>query len=320
MAKKKASKSVRSKRGKASASDTTGGRSGGYTCSVYPPKELHPKFARSLAKLESELEVPVVLLWQDGKQNNPAGTLNHDVCAGFMEKIDTFPASPVAVLLGSPGGYGDAAYRRARHIQRRCGKYTVVVPYMAKSAATLFALGAEKILMGRFAELGPLDAQIHDFEREESRSALEVVQSVERLNREAMSAMDQQMLFWLRRSGKKIETLLPVVSHFVAEMMAPLFDKVDAVDFTKNARMLKVAQDYAVRLLRNRLGQERAEHIASALTNEYSEHGFVIDADEAARVGLPAEKAKGTVGNILDDLALSFVDQTALGLFGRAEL
>lgn len=277
---------------------------------------LPPAFGKAVSRLEDKLSKPIILLWQ-GRDSQP-NFLSHEVFTMFMHHVNSLPHNePVAILVQSPGGYGDVAFRLARLIQNRCGGYTVYVPRWAKSAATLFALGADEVVLGTFGELGPLDAQIHDFEREEERSALEVVQAVERLNREAMSAMDQQMLFWIRRSGKKIDTLLPVVSHFVAEMMAPMFDKIDAVDYTKNARMLKVAQDYAVRLLRDHGDLDRAERIASALTNEYSEHGFVIDVAEARRIGLRVNPAPNEIADALDGLAYNFSNITALGAFSR---
>lgn len=39
-------------------------------------------------------------------------------------------------------------------------KLRVIVPNVAKSAATLFALGADEILMGHLSELGPIDPQV----------------------------------------------------------------------------------------------------------------------------------------------------------------
>jgi hypothetical protein len=39
-------------------------------------------------------------------------------------------------------------------------KLRVIVPNIAKSAATLFALGADEILMGYLSELGPIDPQV----------------------------------------------------------------------------------------------------------------------------------------------------------------
>ena len=59
-----------------------------------------------------------------------------------------------------------AIYSQPKRIVNICrnysanGRYSVIVPKMAKSAATMIALGAHKILMGPTSELGPIDPQI----------------------------------------------------------------------------------------------------------------------------------------------------------------
>ncbi|MEJ3743046.1 hypothetical protein WEI85_07150 [Actinomycetes bacterium KLBMP 9797] len=68
--------------------------------------------------------------------------------------FDVEATKPLHVLLASPGGDGETAIRMVRSIQARCPELTVVIPDMAKSAATLLCLGADHILMGRRATSG----------------------------------------------------------------------------------------------------------------------------------------------------------------------
>ncbi len=65
------------------------------------------------------------------------------------------------LILDGPGGLGLAA----EQIVNVCrtygsGSFSVIVPKMAKSAATVVCLGAQKIVLGPTAELGPIDPQI----------------------------------------------------------------------------------------------------------------------------------------------------------------
>lgn len=65
------------------------------------------------------------------------------------------------LIVNSPGGFGLAAER----IVKVCRTYSkngfeVLVPHMAKSAATIICFGANKIWMGSTSELGPVDPQI----------------------------------------------------------------------------------------------------------------------------------------------------------------
>jgi serine dehydrogenase proteinase len=65
------------------------------------------------------------------------------------------------LILNSPGGSGLAA-ERIVNICRTYGKgsFSVVVPKMAKSAATMVCFGAKTILMSPTSELGPVDPQV----------------------------------------------------------------------------------------------------------------------------------------------------------------
>lgn len=187
----------------------------------------------------------------------------------------------VGLLIDSPGGDAGAAYRVAMLLRKRCGGFIAIIPRVAKSAATLLSLGADEIALGTDGELGPLDAQFMDPDREDRLSALDEFQALERLHAFVLEAVDSSMILILHRTHKKLDTLLPMILRFVTDMTRPMFENIDIVHYTKMARALKVAEDYAVRLLRARYSLQEAERIARHLVQSYSEHGFVIDAEEA---------------------------------------
>lgn len=66
----------------------------------------------------------------------------------------------LALYLSSCGGDIDAAYKIVSLCRESCEHFSVIIPFMAKSAATLIALGADEIIMGPAGELGPLDPQL----------------------------------------------------------------------------------------------------------------------------------------------------------------
>ncbi len=74
---------------------------------------------------------------------------------------DANPSQDLHLLLSSPGGDGETAVRLVRSAQSRCRELTVIVPDIAKSAATLLAIGAHHILMGPSSDLGPVDPQFY---------------------------------------------------------------------------------------------------------------------------------------------------------------
>jgi hypothetical protein len=279
------------------------------------PKALDPVFVDKVHILEKKLKKRVVLLWHGNADDKFSflDELNYFAFAHNIHKLKE--QEKVALLVFSPGGMAGPAFKLASLLRKHCGGFIGIVPYYAKSAATLFLLGADKIIMSKHAELGPLDAQIEDIDKEKRISALEVVQAIQRLNSEAIRAVDQQMLHWLGRTRKKVDKLLPIATHFVSEMMQPLFDKIDTVYFTGVARNLKIAQDYAQRLLETRgLSKDKAGTIADILTNAYSEHGYVIDSNELKRIGIDnTEEATGDVADIIEEMAFMLTKRVMLG-------
>jgi len=121
------------------------------------------------------------------------------------------------------------------------------------------------------------------------------------------------MLLMLGRTGKKVETLLPLILRFVADMTRPLFEKIDTVHYTQMSRTLKVAEEYAIRLLGNRYPQDRARQIARHLVENYPEHGFVVDSAEAATFGLETETVSAEQQRIVDAMLPHLGQLTAIG-------
>ncbi len=293
------------------------GHSPEYVGSIYPTENenlLPSAFATEVFSLESQLGMPVVLLIQNGNS-----TRYDHISPWLAEKlfcergISLEKGKPVGLLIDSYGGQARSAFEIATLLRRYCGGFTAIIPRHAKSAATLLSLGADRILMGEFGEIGPLDMQIKDPDREEVLSVLDEVQAIERLTAFTMSAIDETMFLLMQRTGMKTATLMPHVREIATSMTRPLFENVDVVRLTQMSRILKVVEDYARRLLFPKLGHERADSIARELAERYSEHGFIIYPDEAAEIGLPIEVPDGETAKILSRIIPHLPKMTALG-------
>ena len=73
-------------------------------------------------------------------------------------------AEELNVILHGPGGDGSVVEKMVEmcrdHLPRHSQKLRIIVPNIAKSAATVLALGADTIIMGYCSELGPIDPQV----------------------------------------------------------------------------------------------------------------------------------------------------------------
>lgn len=287
-----------------------------YVFNIFPPKEqVFPEpFVKAVDALELSLGMPVwFFVLNDAKNHNQINYQTSELILSGRKELGK--NQPIALIIDSGGGSAKEAYRIATLLKQCCGQFTALIPRYAKSAATLLSLGADNIIMSRDAELGPLDVQIYDGEREERSSALDEVQALQRLHAFALESFDSSMLFLLRRTGKKMDTLIPNVFKFITDMTAPLFNKIDAVHYSQMARALKVGEEYAARLLQSKYSN--ATEIARKLVENYPEHGFVIDHEETKRLGLKTALMTEEQESIFEGLKDYLRNMTLIGKLNK---
>jgi hypothetical protein len=96
--------------------------------------------------------------------SNLQAQVNRDDVIGFVDLLHNIPANtPIDLLLHTPGGDVDAAEKMIKLVRKRVGDdecLRVIIPDFAKSAGTMMALGANRIVMSDSSELGPIDPQV----------------------------------------------------------------------------------------------------------------------------------------------------------------
>jgi hypothetical protein len=198
----------------------------------------------------------------------------------------------INVLLDSPGGSLDSAYKMVRFLTCYTRELNVHVPRRAKSASTLLALGANHIYLSQFGELGPLDTQIFDPRNPVAYvSALDCYQSVDYVRMFGVSAMSKALRQLSADTGGQVtlKDLLGTASDFATGAIGPMLTGVRALDFGAWGRSLKIGERYAQILLEDNHTRDEAGRIAERLVYSYTHHLFPIDYREACAIGLPAE-------------------------------
>jgi hypothetical protein len=199
--------------------------------------------------------------------------------------------SKINVLLDSPGGSLDSAYKIVRYLTCYTSELNVHVPRRAKSASTLLALGANHIYLSPFGELGPLDTQIFDPRNPVAYvSALDCYQSVDYVRMFGVSAMSKALRQLSADTGGQVtlKDLLGTASDFATGAISPMLTGVRALDFGAWGRSLKIGERYAQILLEDNHTRDEAGRIAERLVYSYTHHPFPIDYREAHDIGLPA--------------------------------
>jgi hypothetical protein len=182
------------------------------------------------------------------------------------------PARDLHVLLNSPGGDGEVAVRLIRSCQLRCKNLVVIVVDWAKSAATLFALGAHQILMGPAADLGPVDPQMQVGGRIGIASAKDIIAAVEDATLKVQAAPETYPVW--------ASLLSDITGVMVQQARSALTRSNDLLREALASEPTRTPEDLA------RLTQTLEEPL---ITRPQS-HGAIFSADDAERCGLPVVK------------------------------
>lgn len=127
-------------------------------------QQLIRTFEEESKKADMKIHKLLLYIAKMGHPRNTNGISPDDI-APIGSILQSFIGVEVIdLLIQSPGGDGNTAEKivdMCRAYLPQNGLLRVIVPNKAKSAATLIALGADKIVMGYSSELGPIDAQIY---------------------------------------------------------------------------------------------------------------------------------------------------------------
>lgn len=141
------------------------------------------KYLQQLHNLTERSTVVYATDWLNG--GGPITSVTLQDMQALMEVFRDLPGPSLALILHSPGGSAEAADRLVRYTRSKYDDVRVIVPLAAMSAATMWALSADQIMMGKHSQLGPIDPQVFIANNLVPASAL--VRQFERIARECSS-------------------------------------------------------------------------------------------------------------------------------------
>lgn len=225
----------------------------------------------------------------------------HEVDGLLQESI----SGRIHVIVNSPGGSPETAYRLARLIRLRAEQCRVYVPYYAKSAASLLCLAGDEIVMSDVSELGPLDIQVLDEDNVDRgrryKSAMNHFRSVLEIRELSLKWLDLTTQLIVSRSPLPISDSFRLSAEFVAKIVEPIVKRIDPLQLGSRARQNEISVEYGTRLLTQFLGWPRSEarKLLEKLTTQYPSHGFVLDRDELEAIGLNVVKPTAAEDEVL---------------------
>ncbi len=178
-------------------------------------------------------------------------------------------------MFATLGGDGETALRLVRQAQSRCRELTVIVPDQAKSAGTLFVLGADRIYMGPTSDLGPVDPQflLPNGSLAAARAIIAAVEEAEH------RIQNNPTTYTLHAS---------MLSDITALMVQQARDAMDRTGdlITEALACVSSRSSDEVNTL--------AEGLRKHLVGEPKDHRAIVSASDAKRFGLPVAEADPT--------------------------
>ena len=185
---------------------------------------------------------------------------------GKTESIDLY--------LYSRGGAVEVPWRMVSMLREYCDELNVLIPYRAHSAATLIALGCDGVVMGRKAELGPIDPAVNRITHEtgtpvQEQIRVEDVMSYIGFLKEKAGLGDQQAI------AENVRVLSEKLSPWVLGSIYRTHSHIRMV-----SRKLLTCH-------KARLDGQKASLIIESLAEKTYLHGHGIGRREAKDLGLP---------------------------------
>lgn len=205
-----------------------------------------------------------------------SGQMAGDTVREFVDQIDVITeGDSVDVLIHSTGGDALAAWKFMSVLRERFDRVSVLVPYMAFSAATIFTLGADEIVMHPHASLGPIDPQIGVKQKDGTtrRFSFEDVGAFLRFLEDEVGITEQA---------------------YLSSIADKLFSVVDPVIVGGAKRASELASSVGERLLLMHMTkaeeQIRAHQIAENLNKSFFSHGDAVSRSRARELELKIAK------------------------------
>lgn len=250
------------------------------TPQVKQPPVLFSKTQEIISQISSALGAPLVAYWNGDR----GAVCQNDVVALYEVLGSLGRQQRLYIFLKSSGGTGQASLRLVSLLRQHCDELVAVVPLECASAATMIAIGCDRILMGPMAYLTAVDTSLSHALSPLDRDNERVGVSLDELTRVIR-------LWRAEQSGNKDNPYLALFQH-----VHPLV--IGAVDRAESLSIMICKE-----MLAHHISDEAtAERIAQTLNSKYPSHSYPILLAEAKKIGLKVEQMPSAVNDLLLDL------------------
>lgn len=200
--------------------------------------------------------------------------MSGDSVRPIIDQLNQIPQDEKKVdfLIISNGGDPITSLRIMGLLRERFEKVTVMLPYVAYSAATILSLGADELIMHPYSNLGPVDPQLT-------------------APHTTPAGTTEKLTFSSEDIVNYIEFLKTDINAKRGQLMSaiqPLLEQVGALNIGSSKRSQKLSLSLSEKMLGFHIeSKEKIKEIAKALNSSYYHHGYAVGRQEAINIGLP---------------------------------
>lgn len=244
-----------------------------------------------------------VLVYFCGDRPGLTANIANDAIRPLYDHLCTFISSGKKVKLidfyiYSLGGRMEIPWRIATMLREFCNGINVIIPYKAYSAATLIALGADKIVMGRKGELSPIDPSLHLIIPEEERPKIKLPPEI------GVEDISAYVTFLKERAGLTDQTALARSIEILADKLTPPV----IGQIQRSYSHIRLVARKLLSLCKPPLEERRITTIIEALTEKMYLHGHGIGRKEAKQIGLQVENTNNVEEDLFWKLYIDYED------------
>jgi hypothetical protein len=252
---------------------------------VKTPPLLIAKTQSLLKKIQPKVDGVLVTYWT----STSGSVCDNDVLALQELLQDLGPQRQITLVVKSDGGSGMAALRMVHLLRQYTRRLTLLAPLNCASAATMLALGADRIGMGPLSYLTAVDTSLeHDLSPVDHTNNLVAVSNDE---------VERVIRLWKESAGRNT-AVNPYQELY--KYLQPLV--IGALDRASSLSLM---------LCREILGyhmkdKKKADRISRQLNSSYPAHQYPITSREARRLGLDVFDLDPELDELLQDLNLVY--------------
>jgi Serine dehydrogenase proteinase len=250
------------------------------------PPILFERTQKTIRQIESKLGEPFITYW-----NSPDGSIcANDVTGLFGLLRNLGKVRRLSLFIKSDGGSGQASLRMVHLLRQFVGQLTALVPLECSSAATMLALGADRILMGPLAHLSAVDTSLtHDLspiDRDNDRVSV------------SQDELHRVVRLWQEEADTKDSNPYQSLFAYVHPLVIGAVDRSSAL----STKLCEEILSYHLK------DKKKAKRISNILNSEYPSHSYPITLREARRIGLKTEPLGEDVNQLLFELHETYAE------------